>query len=83
MIERQDWRAAMLASVIANVNRGPDTEPFQPIDFMPFHKKEPAKPTDLLAKIEQLNAVFGGRDERKNRDPKQAAMDAAFAKVFG
>lgn len=34
--ERADWRAGMVASVIANVNRDPKKgRPFQPRDFMP------------------------------------------------
>lgn len=40
---RQDWRAAMIASIIANVNRDPRMrrEPFTPDDFMP--KFEPIR----------------------------------------
>lgn len=35
--QRADWRAGMLASVIANVNRDPDKrpDPFIPAEFMP------------------------------------------------
>jgi hypothetical protein len=34
--ERADWRAGMVASVIANVNRDPKKgKPFGPRDFMP------------------------------------------------
>ena len=39
----EDWRFAMLASVIANVNRDPKKrkKPYKPSDFMP--RREPAE----------------------------------------
>jgi hypothetical protein len=38
--QRADLRSAIVASVIANVNRDPKrkSEPFQPLDFMPYLK---------------------------------------------
>ena len=39
--ERQDYRAALICSVIANVNRDPEkTKPFTPDDFMPKVQEE-------------------------------------------
>lgn len=39
---RADWRAGMLASVIANANRDPKRSPraFEPQDFMPYQERE-------------------------------------------
>jgi hypothetical protein len=33
--DRADWRAGLIASMIANVNRGKDTDPYSPSDFIP------------------------------------------------
>lgn len=33
--DRADWRAGLIASMIANVNRGKDTDPYSPADFIP------------------------------------------------
>jgi hypothetical protein len=37
---RADLRIAMLAAIIANVNRNPDTKPFMPKDFMPKFEED-------------------------------------------
>jgi hypothetical protein len=75
--ERGDLRAGVVASVIANVNRDPKKrrEPFEPKDFMPrFGETERAKPepkrqtvTQQLAKVEELNIIFGGVDLRSKQ----------------
>lgn len=33
--DRADWRAGLIASMIANVNRGKNTDPYSPSDFIP------------------------------------------------
>jgi len=39
--EVEDWRAAMVASVIANVNRDPKKrKPYEPKDFMPRYEPQ-------------------------------------------
>lgn len=38
--ERADLRAGIVASVIANTARKPNTKPFQPYDFMPFLERD-------------------------------------------
>jgi len=37
---RADLRAGIIASVVANVNRGKKTKAFTPVDFMPYSKRE-------------------------------------------
>jgi len=37
---RADLRAGIIASVIANVNRGKKTKAFRPLDFMPWSKDD-------------------------------------------
>lgn len=69
--ERDDLRAALVAAVIANVNRDPKKrrKPYEVSDFMPKFDRgpEPERKSDgeLLARVEMLNAVFGGVDKRK------------------
>lgn len=42
---RAELVGGVIASTIANVNRGKDTEPFKPLDFMPYaHLARPAAP---------------------------------------
>lgn len=68
-VEREDLRAAIVASTIANANRDPKKkrQPYEPADFMPqFEEKKALSPEDLKAKVEVLNALFGGRDLRGN-----------------
>jgi len=38
--DRADLRTGIVASTIANVNRGKDTKSYQPQDFMAFTEKE-------------------------------------------
>ena len=42
--KRADIRMAILASILANVNRGPDTAPFTPTQFMPGFDVESEEP---------------------------------------
>jgi len=71
-LDRQDWRAALVASVIANVNRDPNKgEPFSPEDFMPTRAKaRREKGTDwrqLLSVVEHINIQMGGQDLRAEK----------------
>lgn len=71
-------RAGIIASTIANVNRGKDTKAFKPQDFMPkFEAEKQQGPQDFLA---ALMALKKGQDsilraqakrERKNADSRR------------
>lgn len=56
---------------MANLQRDPKRKPYQLDDFMPENRKKEETPEErsnrLLAVVENLNAMFGGRDERSNR----------------
>lgn len=68
--ERADLRAGIIAATLANVNRDPKVkrEPWRADEFMPSFEPEPEpEPPDwerLLARVEALNAAFGGSDLR-------------------
>lgn len=68
--ERADWRAALVASVIAEVNRGRTKrrKPYQPKDFL-LRFGGPRRQTwqSQLQFVEMLNAAFGGKDERQRQ----------------
>lgn len=55
--ETEDWRAGMIASTIANVNRDTKKQkkPFQPDDFMPQREK----PDHEEQNIEEQTQVLG------------------------
>jgi hypothetical protein len=61
-------RAGIVASTIANCNRGPNSEAFTPQDFMPSssfsNHEESHEPTreEFMADMRALNASFGGQD---------------------
>jgi hypothetical protein len=68
---RQDWRAAMLAATLANVNRGPKQKAFDVADFLPHWEPGPAPavepPEDperqaqrLWGIVEMWHAALGG-----------------------
>ena len=65
--ERDDWRAALVASVIAEVNRGRTKRrrPFEPKDFLlKFEARQRQTWQSQLQFVEMLNAAFGGEDKR-------------------
>lgn len=65
--ERADWRAALVASVMAETHRGQTKrkKPYQPKDFLlKFEKPQVQTWQSQLAFVEMLNAAFGGTDER-------------------
>ena len=65
-VERLDYRAGMICSTIANVNRNKDTkpEPWMPEDFFPSRnakqKSRAQSPDDMLATVKIWNAALGG-----------------------
>ena len=72
---RADIRAALISSVIANVNRGKDQPPFKVEDFIIKYDQpeldEPERVQDWqqqLALVEMLNSAFGGKDQREKRN---------------
>lgn len=69
-LQREDYRPALICSVLANINRGKRKKPYTPKDFMPGSKyKGPTRPTQspqqMLAFAEMLNTAFHGEDKRK------------------
>jgi hypothetical protein len=65
--EVEDWRAGMVASIIANTNRDPKKQkkPFQPRDFMP--RREPARAQDA-GEIEDTLSMWTGVWKQKFDD---------------
>lgn len=65
--ERLEILLASIAAVLANQWRGENDEPVSPKDFMfwlPDDDDTQDEAPDMVAVIEQLNAVFGGEDLR-------------------
>ena len=60
----QDYRAALICSVLANIHRDPKKKvnPFEAQDFMPNPKKVSRKMSEqeMLTQLELMNASFGG-----------------------
>lgn len=72
--ERADMRMAILASLIANVNRDPKKKstPYEVSDFMPkFEASEPISKEEALAAIDaamtSLVLATGGKDFREKK----------------
>jgi flagellar basal body rod protein FlgC len=66
--ERDDWRAGMIASTIANVNRDSKKKgsPYKPQDFMPKYEQQPApeqRQADpgLLGFVQGMQRRMGGK----------------------
>jgi len=68
--EREDARAAIICTLLANINRG-KRKPFKMEEFMLVkpkyrgHTKPAQSPKSMLAMVEMMNAAFGGVDKRK------------------
>lgn len=62
---RSDLQAAIVASTIANVNRGKKGKTFKPIDFIAKFWPEFKNWQTQLSQVEMLNELFGGKDARK------------------
>ena len=55
------WRSGMVASTIANANKGKNTKAFAPEDFMPKLKK----PKQSIEEIKEVMMGFVNRRKRK------------------
>lgn len=69
---RDDQRAGVIASAIANAGKKKGSKPVQWDDFLPpYEKRKPNSDwRDLLTKVEAFNAALGGDDRRKT-EPAQ------------
>ena len=69
--ESDNWRAALIAAMVANTVRDPKKKrkPYQPEDFMPQmgKDKEPPSQDDLRSKIDQFMVAFGGKRDGGSR----------------
>ena len=64
--ERADLRAGIVASTIANVNRGKGQKPFKPSDFMPdFEPKKPQTAEQMAAFMTKFTAMHNANEARK------------------
>lgn len=61
--ERADLRIGVLCCLIANLFRRRGGRRWKPDDFMPKFGKERTSQEDMLQKVKQLNAMFGGADK--------------------
>lgn len=60
--ERDQWRTAVLSSVIANfAPKSKKGKTYRPKDFMPKKKQTEE---DMLKEVIRLNKLFGGKDKR-------------------
>lgn len=66
---RADLQAGVVASTIANVNRGKRGKSYAPSDFVIQWDGKPAQtPEEQLAIVRALNASFGGTEETNGDD---------------
>jgi len=65
--ERQDYRAALICTVLAEINRDRKKRPrpFKPEDFMPKRgrKQKPMTDEQMLAQAKIITAALGGKVE--------------------
>ncbi len=69
--KRDDLRSGILASVIANSNRGKNTKAFTPQDFVPdFDKPVNRKQTveEQMAIVEQMKIALGDMGHQESED---------------
>jgi len=61
--EWQNYRVALLCSIVANTARDPKKKrkPFLPDDFMPKKERPIQTAKQVLATVKMLNAAFGGK----------------------
>lgn len=58
--ERDDLRTGIVASTMANINRGKSRKPYKPTDFMPSF--EPISEEELAARmLANARSALGGR----------------------
>ena len=55
--KRLDYRAALICSVIANVNRGKRQKAFKPKDFMPRERRRQTH-EEMLAYVKAMQAAW-------------------------
>ena len=58
--ERADLRAGIVASTVANTNRGKGKKAFEPVDFMPKFDQQEQTADEQEAAAEALMLAFGG-----------------------
>ncbi len=63
--ERADLRSGIIASTIANVNRGKGGKAYKPSDFIPKFEEKRQTWQEQLRAVEILNKVFKGEDRRE------------------
>jgi len=63
---RADYRAGVIASVVANANKKKSARRVKPLDFFPSWKRRKQSWEEQLSIVEALNVAFGGKDLRKN-----------------
>ena len=61
--DRQNYRTALLCSVIANTvrNRKKKARPFTPEDFLPKKRHGAQTAEQMLAQVKANNAILGGK----------------------
>ena len=57
--ERQDYRAALVCTVVANAHRDSKQKPYRPQDFMP-KKKRSKTAQEMLEHVKVLHKALGG-----------------------
>lgn len=62
---RADWRAGMIASVIANVNRGKDQRAYKPDEFMPRFGQTPAASAGNWKAMQERLRMAASMNKRK------------------
>jgi len=67
--QRADYRSGVIASVIANTNRGKNAKPFEPKDFIPDYDKEPKKedPKAVKRKVKDTFQTIITRQKKKKK----------------
>lgn len=58
---RDDLRAGIVASTVANANRGKNAKPFKPQDFMPEFEEETEEEAAERLRAQVLQALGGRR----------------------
>jgi len=70
-----DFRAGIVASTVANCNRGKGQKAFKPKDFMPDYGGADSKatkgPNQMKMMAMTLNALYGGTFDGKPNNPKK------------
>ena len=65
--ERTDLQAGTITAMIGNVNRGKNTPPFKPSDFMPFYKKPQQTEEEQKRMAQVIAGMFAGLPLEKVR----------------